>query len=312
MLKKSVTYMNFDDEIVTEDLFFNLTKAEIMELETSEEGGFIASMQKVVANENAGAALVGFKRLIMMAYGEKVGPDKKFVKVYNGVNLSEAFVATEAYSTILMELSSDATIAAAFINGHREGRTDFGFGHQVGKDAAAMVAIGWFDHHRQADIFSGFPGIVSGFYDHALWYRYATGFEQALGEVFVAGNGFDNGAGLVGFCRPDAALFRAVAQLHQVVFCQAHGGDLAFHGGIHNAAGAWAEQSVFGQIFQFFNCSGDIEGLVFNGGHNQVTAGGERQTGDFVVQVVHDDFVNAAAICLAGAAKAAGYAGQAE
>jgi len=117
MLKKSVTYMNFDDEIVTEDLFFNLTKAEIMELETSEEGGFIASMQKVVANENAGAALVGFKRLIMMAYGEKVGPDKKFVKVYNGVNLSEAFVATEAYSTILMELSSDATIAAAFING---------------------------------------------------------------------------------------------------------------------------------------------------------------------------------------------------
>ena len=202
--------------------------------------------------------------------------------------------------------------AAAFINGHRESRTDFGFSHQVGEDATTMVAIRRFHDHGQADIFGGFPGVVSRFNDHAFRHRYPAGLEQALGEIFISRDRLGNGAGLVGFCRPDAALLRAVTQLHQIVFCQAHGGDLALHGGIHNTARAWAEQAVFRQVFEFFNRRGHIERLVFNGGHNQVAAHGQCQAGDFVMQVVDDDFVNAATTTVTGTSKTTGYASQAE
>ena len=104
--------------------------------------------------------------------------------------------------------------AAAFIDGHCESSTHFLFGHHIGEHAAAMVAVRWFDDHRQADIFGRGPGFVGSFDDFAFGHGHATGLEQALGQILVARNGLGDGAGLVGFGRPDAALFGAVAQLH--------------------------------------------------------------------------------------------------
>ena len=250
--------------------------------------------------------------------------DLGFDQLLNGrlaIAFNEGKVATgrshhlAAYNEQTMFITGDEALnndAAAFIDGNGKGGADFLFCHQIGKYAAAMVAVGGFYHHRQADIFGGFPGVIGRFNDHAFGYRHPTGLEQALGQVFVARDGFGNGAGLVGFGRPDAALFGTIAQLYQIVFGQAHGRNLPIHRGVDDAARARAEQSVFCQILEFFNRSGHIEGLVFNGRHNQIATRGQRQASHFVMQVVHDYFVNTATICLTGTTKTAGYTRQAE
>ena len=202
--------------------------------------------------------------------------------------------------------------AAAFFVGHCEGGADLLFGHHVGKHTATVVAVGRFYHHGQTDILGRFPGVVGAFHDHAFRHGYTAGLEQALGQILVARDGFGNGAGLVGLGRPDTALLGTVAQLYQVVLGQAHGGDVAGHGRGNNAAGARAEQAILGQILEIFNGLRHIKGAVFHCGHDQVTGGIQRLLGDLVVQVVHDQLVQAAAIGLAGTAETTWHAGHAE
>lgn len=118
MLKKTVTYTDYNGVERTEDHYFNLTKAEIMEMEMSVSGGFTEMVKKVVAAQEAPAIMKIFKDLILKAYGEKSLDGKRFVKIdANGRKLADDFIQTEAYSIIFMELATDADAAAAFVNG---------------------------------------------------------------------------------------------------------------------------------------------------------------------------------------------------
>ena len=114
MLKKTVTYTDYNGVERTEDFHFNLTKAEIAEMEMSTAGGFAEMIQKVVAAQDAPAIIKVFKDLVLKAYGEKSPDGKRFIK---SEELSTAFSQTEAYSQIFMELATNAEAAAAFVNG---------------------------------------------------------------------------------------------------------------------------------------------------------------------------------------------------
>ena len=114
MLKKTVTYTDYNGVERTEDFYFNLTKAEIAEMEMSTAGGFAEMIQKVVAAQDAPAIIKVFKDLVLKAYGEKSPDGKRFIK---SEELSTAFSQTEAYSQIFMELATNAEAAAAFVNG---------------------------------------------------------------------------------------------------------------------------------------------------------------------------------------------------
>jgi len=114
MLKKTIVYTDFDDNERTEDFYFNLTKAEVMEMEMSTDGGFAERITKIVAAQNIPAIIKIFKTLILDAYGEKSPDGKKFVK---NQELKDSFVQTEAYSNLFMELATDETSAAKFVNG---------------------------------------------------------------------------------------------------------------------------------------------------------------------------------------------------
>lgn len=114
MLKKTVTYTDYNGVERTEDFYFNLTKAEITEMELSTAGGFAEMLQKVVAAQDAPSIIKVFKDLVLKAYGEKSSDGKRFVK---SEEISTAFSQTEAYSQIFMELATDAKAAAAFVNG---------------------------------------------------------------------------------------------------------------------------------------------------------------------------------------------------
>lgn len=114
MLKKTIAYTDYNGVERKEDFYFNLTKAEIMEMEMSTAGGLGEMINKVVATQDSVAIIKIFKDLVLKAYGEKSADGKRFIK---SKELSDAFSQTEAYSNLFMELATDADAASNFVNG---------------------------------------------------------------------------------------------------------------------------------------------------------------------------------------------------
>ena len=114
MLKKTIKYTDFSGNERTEDFYFNLTKAEIMEMEMGTTGGMAEMIQRIVAAQDAPAIIKIFKDLILKAYGQKSPDGKRFIK---NDEIREEFVSTEAYSQLFMELATDAKAASDFVNG---------------------------------------------------------------------------------------------------------------------------------------------------------------------------------------------------
>ena len=114
MLKKTITYVDYNGNQRTEDFYFNLSKAEIMEMELGTTGGFVEMINRIVEAQDAPSLIKIFKDLILKAYGEKSLDGKRFVK---SEEIREAFSQTEAYSNLFTELATDATAAADFVNG---------------------------------------------------------------------------------------------------------------------------------------------------------------------------------------------------
>lgn len=114
MLKKAITYTDFNDVEHTEDFYFSLSKGELIEMQLSVEGGWDQWMQKIInAGDNVTASEV-FTKLILKSYGEKSDDGKRFIK---SPEKSEEFHQTNAYSELLFELMRDENEAAAFVTG---------------------------------------------------------------------------------------------------------------------------------------------------------------------------------------------------
>lgn len=114
MLKKTITYTDYNGTERTEDFYFNLTKAEILEMELSTEGGLQQMIEKIIAAQDMPALSKYFKQIILMSYGEKSPDGKRFIK---NDQLREEFSQTEAFSQLYVDLATDDKIAADFING---------------------------------------------------------------------------------------------------------------------------------------------------------------------------------------------------
>lgn len=114
MLKKTITYRDYNDVERTEDFYFNLTKAEIMEMELGTTGGFTEMVQKIIDTQDIPQIAKIFKDLVLKAYGEKSPDGRRFIK---NDEIRDGFAQTEAYSDLFMELSTNSDAASAFING---------------------------------------------------------------------------------------------------------------------------------------------------------------------------------------------------
>lgn len=114
MLKKTVTYTDYNGVERTEDFYFNLSKAEVAEMELSVDGGLGAMIENIVNAKDNKQIVALFKDLVLKAYGEKSPDGRRFMK---SKEISEAFSQTEAYSEIFMELALDEKAASDFVNG---------------------------------------------------------------------------------------------------------------------------------------------------------------------------------------------------
>lgn len=114
MLKKTITYTDYNGVERTEDFYFNLTKSELLVLEMGTTGGLTEMVEKIVAAQDVPTIINLFQDIILKAYGEKSADGKRFIK---NDEIREAFAQTEAYNILFMELATDAEAASAFFNG---------------------------------------------------------------------------------------------------------------------------------------------------------------------------------------------------
>ena len=114
MLKKTITYEDFNGDTVSEDFFFHLSKAELVELELSHTGGFTAAMERIVAAEDGKSIIAEFRHLILSAYGKRSDDGRRFIK---NQEIRDEFESSEAYSVLFMEILTDTNSAIEFITG---------------------------------------------------------------------------------------------------------------------------------------------------------------------------------------------------
>ena len=114
MLKKIITYTDYNGIERTEPFYFNLSKAELMEMELGVTGGMTEMLNKIINAKDGPSLMKTFKEMIMKAYGVKSDDGKRLIK---SEELSIAFTQTEAYSVLFMELITDDKAAADFVNG---------------------------------------------------------------------------------------------------------------------------------------------------------------------------------------------------
>lgn len=114
MLKLRRTYVDFNNLSRTEDFYFNLTQAEVTEMELSVDGGLVEMINRIVAAKDGKQIIALFKDIVLRAYGEKSPDGKRFIKT---PEIRDAFAQTQAYSDLFMELATDAQKAAEFVNG---------------------------------------------------------------------------------------------------------------------------------------------------------------------------------------------------
>ena len=114
MVVEKIKYTDFNGVEREEEFMFNLTEAEITEMELTTEGGLSDSIKKIVSAQNTPQIIETFKMLLLKSYGEKSADGRRFVK---SEELSKEFTQTNAYSQLFMKLATDDKSAVAFING---------------------------------------------------------------------------------------------------------------------------------------------------------------------------------------------------
>lgn len=127
MLKKTITFEDLDGNPITEDFYFNISKADLAEMEFSQKGGMQDHLNAIVKAEDGKEIMRIFKEIIAMAVGKRSEDGRRFIKTED---IRDEFLQTDAYSVLFMELVTDAGKGAEFITAIMPG------------DLAAKVAAG--------------------------------------------------------------------------------------------------------------------------------------------------------------------------
>jgi hypothetical protein len=114
VIKKTITYTDFNDETVTEDFYFHLSEVDLVNLEVSQKEGLTESLQRIIKAEDVKTLIEIFQTIILNAYGQKSDDGRRFIK---SKELQEEFKSTKAYSSLFMELITNTDEAIIFING---------------------------------------------------------------------------------------------------------------------------------------------------------------------------------------------------
>lgn len=114
MLKKEITYETFDGETVTDTFYFNMTEAELIELQMGGSEAMDERLRRLIKTRNNADLFAMFKEIITVSVGEKSEDGRRFTK---NEDIREAFVNSAAYSELFVELFTDVDKLTAFLVG---------------------------------------------------------------------------------------------------------------------------------------------------------------------------------------------------
>lgn len=114
MLKREITYTDFNDQKCTEVFYFNLSKPEVMEMLVEPDEGLDKWLERILATNNNRELLAQFQKIILSSYGERSGDGKRFIKTPEA---KAEFAQTAAYDALFGELTTDEKAAADFVIG---------------------------------------------------------------------------------------------------------------------------------------------------------------------------------------------------
>ncbi len=137
MLKKTITYTDYDGVERTEDFYFNFTEAELMEWQLVTNGGLTSYVQKIVDAKDQPRLITLFKELLLKAYGIKSDDGRRFIK---SDKISEEFSQNPAYSILYMELVTDDKVAADFVNGIIPAKLSEQVAEQNSRQSMALIS----------------------------------------------------------------------------------------------------------------------------------------------------------------------------
>lgn len=113
MLKKPITYTDFDGNTRTEDFYFNLSESELIDWQLTTEGGLLTRLQTIVKANEKHTIMKTFKEIILKAYGEKSSDGRYFDK---SDEISTRFSHSAAFNVLYQELLGNDNAASEFIN----------------------------------------------------------------------------------------------------------------------------------------------------------------------------------------------------
>jgi hypothetical protein len=113
MYKLTLTYNNYNDEEVTEDLYFNLSKAELLEMNFQAKGGLENYLRSIINARDTATLSKIFKELLLKSYGEKTPDGKHFMK---NDTIRNEFECSVPFEELYTKFSTNAEAAAEFIN----------------------------------------------------------------------------------------------------------------------------------------------------------------------------------------------------
>lgn len=113
MYKTEITYEDFDGNTITEPFYFNLSKAELLEMQMMYPEGYEIHLKRLLESGNRKGMIEAFKSIIAASYGERSDDGKKFIK---SPEISSAFMTSEAYSALFIRMCTEEDYAEKFIS----------------------------------------------------------------------------------------------------------------------------------------------------------------------------------------------------
>lgn len=114
MYKKKITYTDYNGQERTEDFYFNLSRSELIMLESTTPGGYAAMLQRIIDSKDQRQLMNEFTNLIKMSYGVKSNDGKHFIKNDEVVN---DFLNSAAFDQMFLEFFTEENAASDFANG---------------------------------------------------------------------------------------------------------------------------------------------------------------------------------------------------
>lgn len=114
MIKKQITYTDYDGNERTESFWFALNQAELLEMNLEKNGGLSNMITRITETNDYAELSRILKDLIRRSYGVKSDDGKRFIK---SQAMTEEFIQSEAYSEMFTELVTDANATSEFIQG---------------------------------------------------------------------------------------------------------------------------------------------------------------------------------------------------